>query len=282
MAVWPFFNLGFWERRRSYIIWKGSESQGGVGRVWSSSQDLQEFLVTPGWPEDSASSIRASLVSASTHSTRHSPPLGGGPSPLGPPPTRAFQASSWPPQCILCMDTHLPVFFTFMIRAVLVSRVSPCVSFRCLRCFFSFNPKYSTSYHTLCSVMWGPERWEMSRAHSRDVETDQRGGHSRGRRREVTEGQATCLEWCGARHAHSRRGSSWRAARKPPEAPLASPALSGAHRGVSMGTVCDVFTPGATPLWGEPPGGTKPTEGSARGGGSWLRRQRQGEEKGAI
>ena len=156
LTVWPFFNLGFWERRCSYITWKGSESQGGVGRVWSSSQDLQEFLVTPGWP-DSVSSIRASLVSASTHSTRHSLPLGGGPCPLGSPPTRAFQASSWPPQCILCMDTHLPVFFTFVIRAVLVLKVSPCVSFRCLRCFFSFNPKYSTSYHMLTEVFpWGP------------------------------------------------------------------------------------------------------------------------------
>lgn len=132
----------------------------------------------------------------------------------------------------------------------------------------------------LCSVMWGPERWEMSRAHSREVETYQRGRRSRGRPWEVTEGQATCLGRYGARCARSWRGSSWRAAQKPLEAQLASPALSGTHRIVSMGTVHAVLTPGATPLRGEPPGGTKPMKGSARGGGSWLRRQRQGEEKG--
>lgn len=144
--------------------------------------------MTLGWPEDFASSVQAPLVSASTHSTCPTPPLGGAPCPLGPPPPTTELSKPAPglPKCILCMDTHLPVFFTFMIRTVLVSKVSPCIRFQCSRCFFSFNPKYPTSYHTLCPVMWGPERCEMSRAHSREVETDQRGRHSRGRRWEVS------------------------------------------------------------------------------------------------
>lgn len=132
--------------------------------------------------------------------TAHAYPTPGGCS-LSPwsasPTTELSQPAPGLPRCILCMDTHLPVFFIVMIRTVLVSKVSPCVRFQCLRCFFSFNPKYPTAYHTLCPVMWGPERCEMSRAHSREVETDQRGPHSRGRRWEVTEGRAPCLEPCG-------------------------------------------------------------------------------------
>ena len=108
LMVWPFFRLGFWERRRLYPIWnqKGTPGWDGVG---AALRMCRGSWLAAGGPE-SPSPRTDSPASASEHSTRLS--LDAPQAPVRPAsPTRLSR-----PAPSLCAGTHLPAFPTFMIR----------------------------------------------------------------------------------------------------------------------------------------------------------------------